>query len=387
LEDRDFPAVCEAAAERWDVPALVAGIADARGEQTVAVGCERDTLFRIASITKPFTATLALSLVDLDAPTGVWPDDVRVRHLLAHTSGFASECGDLSRFGEDDEALARLVAELPSVRRMVGADEAWSYANSGYWLAGLLSADAAGSTYEEAVQRLVLSPLGLDATSFEEPDVPGTGRGSETSAFPRARRSSGGLTSTVADLLRFGRAQIEDERTTVLRTVRARPPGGVYGLGFFGERVAGTPVWGHGGSYGGFQSSLLLVPSHGAVFAGLTNSGRGAQALREIEDAFFERTLGARRPVVPSVELTHAELASFSGRYANPELRAAVAPGGDGLVVDVTEETTGIAETLSARPVGPRRFEIVGSDADGSRFDFPLDRFVRIGSRLAERAA
>ena len=365
----------------------MAGVAGGRGEQTVAVGCDRDTLFRVASITKPFTATLAFSLVDLDAPTGVWPDDVRVRHLLAHTSGFASECGDLARFGEDDGALARLVAELPSLRRFVGADEAWSYANSGYWLAGLLCANAAGSTYEDALQRHVLSPLGLEATSFAEPEVAGTGRGSETSAHPRARRSSGGLTSRVTDLLRFGQAQLEDERTAVLRTVRARPPGGVYGLGFFGERVDGTPVWGHGGSYGGFQSSLLLVPSHGAVFAGLTNSGRGAHALREIEDAFFEQTLGARRRIVPSVELTHDELESLSGTYANSELRAVVVPSGDGLVVDVTEKTTRIAETVSARPVGPRTFEIVGGDADGSRFDFPLDRFVRIGSRLAERVA
>src|SRR5205814_1818428 len=78
---------------------------------------------------------------------------------------------------------------------------------------------------------------------------------------PRARRSSGGLTSRVTDLLRFGQAQLEDERTAVLRTVRARPPGGVYGLGFFGERVDGTPVWGHGGSCGVLQSRMLLVPS------------------------------------------------------------------------------------------------------------------------------
>ncbi len=378
--------MCEAAAERWEVPALVVGIELGGRDETVAVGCEAETLFRVASITKPFTATLALSLLDPDSATGVWPPDVLVRHLLAHTTGFASECGDLSRFGDGDDALARLVRELPSVRRWVGADEAWSYANAGYWLAGWLCGEAADSTYEDALRNRVLAPLGLEATSFTEPDVAGTGRGSEEVRYPRARHPSGGLVSTVGDLLRFGTAQLADEETQVLRSVHGKPTAGVYGLGFFGERVDGTPVWGHGGSYGGFQSSLLLLPARGAVFAGLTNSGRGAQALREIEDAFFERTLGARRRVAPTIELACDELARFAGPYANEQTRAAVELGGAGLTVAVTEED-GTDETLSARPIAPRVFEIVGGDSHGYRFDFPLDGFLRIGSRLAERVA
>jgi len=47
----------------------------------------------------------------------------------------------------------------------------------------------------------------------------------------------------------------------------------------------------------------------------------------------------------------------------------------------------GTDETLSARPIAPRVFEIVGGDSHGYRFDFPLDGFLRIGSRLAERVA
>src|SRR5438477_6805332 len=129
--------------------------------ETLEIGCDPGTRFRIASITKPFTATLALELLDLEATTGVWAPDVRVRHLLSHTSGYDCEHGDMSRFGDGEDALASAVADLLSVRRWVGVEQAWSYSNAGYWLAGWLSAEAAGSTFEDAVAERILRPLGL----------------------------------------------------------------------------------------------------------------------------------------------------------------------------------------------------------------------------------
>ena len=155
---------------------------------------------------------------------------------------------------------------------------------------------------------------------------------------------------------------------------------------------AGVDVWGHGGSYGGFQSSLLLVPSRGAVFAGLTNSGRGAQALREVEDVFFERVVGSRRAIPPTVELDGASLDAVAGSYSNSDLRATVAVDGPGLALELVEldRATGApGEVVStrARPIGPRTFECLDGDAARARFDFPLPGFARIGSRLAERVA
>ena len=97
------------------------------------------------------TASLAVQLLDLDESTGIWPEEVRVRHLLAHVTGYGGEIGDLARFGEGDDALGAAVAELPSVERLVPLDAAWSYANTGYWLAGWLAAQQNGSTYEEAL--------------------------------------------------------------------------------------------------------------------------------------------------------------------------------------------------------------------------------------------
>src|SRR5690348_79225 len=201
-----FQAVCEAAAEAWSVPALAVGTSVRDEVSAVTVGCEPGTRFRVASITKPFTAFLTAGLLDLDGATGIWPDDVRVRHLLSHTSGYDCELpeGDLSRLGDGDDALSAAVLELPTVARFVGVDEIWSYANTGYWLAGHLAAQRTGTSYEDALTARVLEPFGLDATSFGEPDLAGTGVGATADPYPRARRPSGGLVSNVSDLVQFG---------------------------------------------------------------------------------------------------------------------------------------------------------------------------------------
>jgi CubicO group peptidase (beta-lactamase class C family) len=378
-----FREVCAAAAAEWSVPSLAVGTAVDGDVSVVALGCEPDARFRAASITKPFTALLALGLLDPDDVTGVWPDDVRVRHLLSHLSGFDCELTspDLARFGAGDDALAAAVAELPAVRRFVGVDEIWSYANTGYWLLGLLAAFRAGVTFEEALAARVLEPFGLGATSFDEPDLAGTGVGATSDPYPRARRPSGGLVSNAADLVRFGLRLLDEPLFAEMHRPYGKPLGGVYGYGLFGERVGGIEVWGHTGSFGGFQSQLLLVPSVHAVFAGLTNSGIGAKALYEVEQAFFGEVIDARRVLQPFVELPPAQLARYEGRYANGDADAEIRVESGGLVLAVA------GEELFLRPIGGERFRVPDGPHVRERIDFPRPGFVRLGSRLAERVA
>jgi CubicO group peptidase (beta-lactamase class C family) len=379
-----FFGVCEAAAERWRVPALAIGVLAEGAVETFAVGCEVDTRFRIASVTKPMTAQLAVSLLDLDSPTGVWPDGVRVRHLLAHTSGFDCELPDRdpSRFGDDDGALARCAAELPRVHRFFGVEEVWSYANTGYWLAGQLAAARAGASFEDALAVNVLTPAGLEATSFTEPDLDGHGVGLPAPPYPRARRASGGLSSNVTDLLRYAAWHLEQPSSATMRSVAGKPVGGVYGLGLWGERVGGADVWGHGGNYGGFQSSFLTIPDRTAAFVGLTNCDTGARALREIEAAFFELTVAARRRVPEIFSLPADAYASFSGTYAyaNGDATFDVHAERDALVV-----ASG-SEEFRAMPIGERTFVVPDGLHVNERFDFPRPGFARFGSRLAQRA-
>jgi CubicO group peptidase (beta-lactamase class C family) len=379
--DSSFLQASEAAALTWEVPALALGVSVGAEVETHAIACDPETLFRVASITKPFTAALSVDLLDLEESSNIWPSDVRVRHLLSHTSGFDADAGDLGRFGDGDDALEVLVAELPKIRRFVGVEQAWSYANTGYWLAGRMCAERAGEAYETALAERVLRPAGLEATSFGEPDLDGAGPDALPGPYPRARRPSGGLVSNVPDLLRFGRWLLAWPEFARMRVVHGKPPAGVYGLGLIGERVNGVEVWGHGGSWGGFQSSLLVVPDGDAVFVGLTNHSRGAKALWDIENVFFERVIGTRRRVPATVDLPDEVRDAFTGSYANSDAWTEVEFAVDGLSVKSDDGE------FAARPIGERTFEITEGDRVRERFDFPLEGFGRFGSRLAERVA
>jgi CubicO group peptidase (beta-lactamase class C family) len=377
--DSSYLQASEAAALTWEVPALALGVSVGGQVERHAIGCEPDAVFRVASITKPFTAALSLALLDLEETSGVWPSDVRVRHLLSHTSGFDGDAGELGRFGDRDDALEMLMAEMAAIRRFVGVEQAWSYANTGYWIAGRMCAERAGTSYEEAVAERIFGPAGLESTSFGEPDLDGSGPDALPGPYPRARRPSGGLVSNVPDLLRFGRWLLASPELARMRVVHGKPTGGVYGLGLFGERVAGVDVWGHSGSWGGFQTSLVVVPDHDAVFVGLTNHSRGSKALYDVENEFFQRLLGARRRVPETFALSDDAREALSGSYANSDGWYEVSYAIDGVSLKLDDDE------FLARPIGERTFEITEGDHVRERFDFPLEGFGRFGSRLAER--
>jgi CubicO group peptidase (beta-lactamase class C family) len=370
--DPSFSAVFEAALAEWEVPAAVVGVSVAGEEDILACGCGDDTRFRIASVTKPLTALLALELLGLEERTGVWAPDVRVRHLLSHTSGYDCEIADMT-------SLERLAEQLPRVRRWLGTEQVWSYSNAGYWLVGLLCSAADDASYEDALARHVLQPLGLEATAFDDPDLPGTGADAgDDPLYPVARRPSGGLVSNVRDLLRAGRRLLAVPQ---MRIVHGKPVGGVYGLGLSGERVGGVAAWGHGGSWGGFQSSLLTVPDRDAVFVGLTNGSRGGKALWAAEQEFFRGVIGEERVPRPTVTLPRPTLESLAGTFANSDGWYEVEALAAKLAVTIEDER------FEARPIADRTFEIVGGYRVRERFDFPRDGFGRFGGRLAERVA
>ena len=138
--------IVRAARSRTGVPAVAAGLyVDGSVELAADGDCTPETPFRVASISKWFTASLVSACGALDDETRRW---------LSHTAGLRSE-----------------VAEpLPDVCQGL-----WSYANSGYWAAGDACAAAMGMPFADAMRGTILDPLGLSATSFEEP--PGAAEG------------------------------------------------------------------------------------------------------------------------------------------------------------------------------------------------------------------
>jgi CubicO group peptidase (beta-lactamase class C family) len=146
---------------------------------------DADTLFQIGSITKTFTATAAMRLVDegrldLDAPVRQYLPDLRLvdavaqacvtpRHLLTHTAGWIGDY--FCDTGRGDDALARYVAELADVEQLTPPGALYSYCNSGFSMLGRVIEILTGATFETALQHLVLEPLDLERSFLFPEDV------------------------------------------------------------------------------------------------------------------------------------------------------------------------------------------------------------------------
>lgn len=401
------------ARQRWNVPGIAVGVLRAGEAVAVADGVASldgeeavspETVFRIASISKPFTATLAMTLVQdgllvLDEPPPGARVDATLRQLLSHQGGLACEWHEpIDRFGEGDDALLELLDGEPE-QLPVGPGELYSYSNVGYWLVGAAIARVCGTSFEEAVRARVLEPLGLHATRYEPK---GAARGHNQvepgadehraleDMYPRVRRPSGGLWSSVADLLRFaehhlgGPGPLSEDSRAEMQTPRIKMGSESYGLGWDLYESRGRRIVEHPGSVAGFQSLLRLVPAEGVAFAGLTNSSRGLAALRDVLEK-----LGLDREEAPDVRLSADALASFAGHYQGQGMELSFSPDDGGLRVELTllDALTGEVDeypSVHARPIGPREFEIVDGEWRGDRFDFPRDGFVNMGT-LATR--
>jgi CubicO group peptidase (beta-lactamase class C family) len=367
--------IIRGARARTGVPGVAAGVFADGEVTTVAEGVlelgrgepvQVGTPFRIASISKPFTASLAVSSVAVDD---------RLAALLSHTAGLCPESA----------------TPLPDE-----AQGLFSYSNAGYWAAGEAAARAAGTSFDAAMRERILAPLGLSSTGYEEPAAPARGHVQEgeaghrpvpRDAYPVARRASGGLWSTVGDLLRFAEHQLGGpgplaaEQRALMRVPRSQALGAGYGLGWWSRDAGGRAAFDHEGSVGGYQSLLLLVPEQSFALALLTNSWRGSGLVRRVCEALGLAPLpGADRGVRPP---------DVAGRYVLENAEATVAESGDRLVVDEAEidPVTGTRASMrfTAAPIGGGVFGFAGGVLIGNRLDFPRPGLARIGWTVRQR--
>jgi hypothetical protein len=288
-------------------------------------------------------------------------EDAGLRALLSHTSGIHCESAE----------------PLPA-----GAEGLFSYSNAGFWEAGARSAAACGSSFEEAMREHVLTPLRLAATGYEEP--PGAARGHVQAGesghrlvpvddYPVSRRPSGGLWSSVGDLLDFGAHHLRS--CEELHEPQVEALGAHYALGWWVRELEdGTTALDHEGSIAGYQSLLLLVPERELVLAVLTNSWRGSGLIRRVVDR-----LGLGPAPLPAQPVD----ASIAGSYALDDVEARVEVAGEDLTVSVTEfdpvTSSPITTRLAAGPVGGGVFGYAGGRLISHRFDFPRPDLARIG--------
>ncbi|HSG17318.1 MAG TPA: serine hydrolase domain-containing protein [Anaerolineae bacterium] len=372
--------------EKRGVPGAVVGIMHEGETQAAGVGVTNvdhplpvtaETLFQIGSITKTFTATAMMRLVemgklDLDVTVRTYVPAFKVadesasaratiRHLLTHMAGWFGDY--FHDTGMGDDALAQYVTDMADLEQVMPLNAAWSYNNAAFYLAGYIIEAVTGQRYEAALKELLLEPLDLEQIFFDPGDVMtyrfavGHRMGDEGVEvarpwpLPRAAYPVGGITCSVYDLLRFAGFHTGDgtlEDGTRLLTPESlsemqSPQATIWedetiGLSWFLNDVAGTRLVSHGGGTKGQVSQLTLAPEHDFAVAVFTNADQGGFVTDDVVNWALKHYLAIENPKPEAIETAEETLVAYVGRYDNPFTGIDVGLLGGKLVAQVVQK-------------------------------------------------
>jgi CubicO group peptidase (beta-lactamase class C family) len=330
-----------------------------------------DSLFLIGSITKTFTATLVMQLVDeglvdLDKPVRDYVPEfsladreagetVTVRQLLCHTGGFDGDVFD--DFGRGDDALARYVEALKNRSQVHAPGRMFSYSNSGYSVLGRLVEHVRQlPSWDVALRRHLIEPLGLTHTASLPEEailfraaaghVEGDGDDGDEQAEQRvvsawaSSRSQGpmggGLGTTARELVEWAwfhlHGGLAKDGTRLLSAASAAAmleaqvalpgfddgfPHVSWGLGWSLSEYENGRVVSHGGYTDGQLSTLVIVPEAKLVLAVLTNSLAALRLIDAVRDTVLKEIAGIEVPPRPGPPNPPIEVDPhrFIGRY------------------------------------------------------------------------
>lgn len=312
------------------------------------------TIFRAASVSKVFTATAAMQLVErkelaLDVDVNrylkrlqvvpSYREPVTLFHLLTHTAGFDErniERKAVSAAGVESLG-AYLARRLPA--RIAPPGRFLCYSNHGMALAGYLVEEVSGEPFDRYVRENVFVPLGMSRSTFAlEPAVPADlAVGYDDSDPPRPRPveyvktiPASMLSTTGTDVARFMIAHLRNGRAgegRILgewaaeqmhrRQFAQNPllPG--IALGFWERYQNGERALWHDGDGGGFASLLYLLPEWNTGFFLVFNGRGGSAAREEVLAALLNRYFPEQRPIAPPLPMADGarEVRRCSGAY------------------------------------------------------------------------
>jgi CubicO group peptidase (beta-lactamase class C family) len=406
---------------------------------------DASTLFQFGSTGKTYTATAILrlvdqGLVDLSAPVRRYVPELRLKdesvaagvtvlHLLNHTAGWD---GDYHRdTGAGDDALARYVAGMADIDQVNALGAEVSYNNASLSLAGLLIEKVTGSTYEKAIQDLLLDPIGMSQTYIFPGDVmtrrfavghsnnpDGTVTVARPWPLPRSATPAGGMSATAADQIAWAKFHLNDGRTAsgdqllpadLVRSMRqptvtmpGNALGDAVGITWMLRRLGDVTLVQHGGTTIGQHSAFVMVPEQDFVVIVLTNSGPGGEQLNtEIVDWALEHYLGVVEPEPDLLPVTEDTLGEYTGDYDAIALSVTIAPSLPNLVVRTSMKPEVLAELgevnenhepllLGLVTDGPDQYVVTEGAMKGMRGYFTRDGSgrvdsVNLGGRRCER--
>jgi len=310
----------------------------------------RDTLFRIASLSKVVSYTAVMQLVeqgkiDLDADVARYLDfpipaafgkPITMRHLMSHTAGFEETVrGRWVAPGELGNLRDYLVHQMP--KRIFAPGTVPAYSTYGTTLAGHIVERASGKTFEAYVERHIFDPLGMHHSSFAQPlpvrlapllakgYVTGSGAPQPFDTAQVAPAAS--MSSTAVDMARFmlahlggtdapGSSLLKPATLAQMHAVQFRhhPAGPGIALGLYEMDVTAPRVIGHTGDIPNFHSAMYLVPDQRIGLFIAQNTEAGPAMRRALLKQFVRRYL-ARQPAALPVRATADGTEQMQGSY------------------------------------------------------------------------
>lgn len=388
------------------------------------------TIYRIASISKVFTATAIMQLRDqgklkLDDPVEKhlpWfalknraadAPPITIRHLLTHTAGLPRESA--SPYWTDFKFPTReqMIKTLPTQEAAYPPETKWKYSNLGLALAGEIVAAVSGEPFDAYVQKHILDPLGMrSSSSANMPEshklklATGYGR-----RLPEGKREvrpftdaqgigpAAGFASTVEDLARFASLQLRDgpvAGSPVLKPSTLKEMHRVQwvmddwksgrGLGFHIVHREDGDLVGHGGWVAGYQTALYFRPKDKIAVVALINADDGLPypgSPDSVVDRAFKWVGPAIRKVTTPAREDKArpEWEKYVGKYRSPwaDSQVLIMNGKLVLINPTEQDPSGTLATLV--PLGEHAFRIDGglpSGPHGERVFFEIGKDGRV---------
>ena len=365
------------------------GLADVEN----AVPTTEHTVFRIASLSKQFTAVSVLMLaeqgkIDLDAgirtyfpefpATGPQPT---VTQLLNHTSGFDFQPAwtaimppaETPPSVMHDLTSATLTTLFARATFEYTPGTKFRYNNNAFALLGLLIERVSGVSYASFVKTHIFDPLGMTESyymdnasiirnratgyTFRGPDVINANVPNSNGLY-----SAGGLGSTALDLMTWRRALTSSRLISEASSKRMTTPGRLtdatpipYGLGLFLLNLDGRPKIDHYGNTTGFRSEIAYYPTDQLTVVVLSNTNPARTDV--LESRISRMLMSMPEPAVTEVAMTPDALRPYAGTYLVTDARISHRS----VVTEITWKPDGLyAGAFRLRPIGHDVFVPIG---------------------------
>lgn len=360
------------------------------------------TIYRMASVTKTFTATAIMQLRDagklsLDDPVvkhlpwfkikSAFADApvITIRHLLTHTSGLPREAAFPYWMDANFPTIEQIKETLPNQEAAFAPETRWKYSNLALALAGEIVAVVSGSPYDVYVQKHILEPLGMSSSTMLFPEAHrsrlAVGYGRRMPEGPREVRPymdckgitpAANLSSTVEDLARYLAFEMSDGKVNgkaILKSSSLREMHRVHwlrpdwrggaGIGFAINRTNDRTTVGHGGSLAGYRTQISFSPDEKLGVIVLTNSDDGNPGfyVTQIFNALAP-ALKKAMPAAATLAQANPEWNKYVGKYRSPWGDSEVLiVNGELVTIDPTSDNP-METMVKLTPLGKNRFKL-----------------------------